>query len=41
MHSAFAELGPCEANVVDSSGLTVDRTLDEVLAGLRGGRFRL
>jgi len=37
----FADLGSYEANVLDTSGLTVASTVETILGGLQDGRWRV
>jgi hypothetical protein len=41
MYSAFEDLGVFEANVVDTSDLSVEATLQALQAGMTRGQFRL
>jgi predicted kinase len=41
MYDEFCNLGAYEANVLDSTKMTVDQTIDALLRGLTAGRFTL
>ncbi|MFC6015196.1 AAA family ATPase [Plantactinospora solaniradicis] len=41
LYTAFADLGPLERHVVDSTEQTVEQTAAAVATGYRGGRFTL
>ena len=41
MHQAFEDLGPLEPHAIDSTGLTVEGTVGEIVGRLAGGSLRL
>ena len=41
LYGAFANLGEIERHIIDSSGQSVDETLDHLRRGLDSGRFQL
>lgn len=41
MYSVFQDLGELEGHAIDSSDQSVERTAEEVAAGMKSGRFRL